>query len=214
METTRKELEQLLRSVKPAGLSESTLQRLEQAMSGSIILDTSLLPVESQLRDCKPRALSDSSLERMMNTVKDVPFALDQKVVLFPGARKEASVAVRPRQGWRRMAAVAAVAVLGALAAMWTPAPLPSNVATATPAAPTALPRPVSAPANGIVATSFGTGIERAADEGVIWTEGHQPKRVLRFEYQDRVLVRDKNGVERMLFIPREELFVVPEKVD
>jgi hypothetical protein len=67
---------------------------------------------------------------------------------------------------------------------------------------------------DGIVATSFGTGIERAADEGVIWTQDHKPKRVLRFRYQDRVLVRDKDGVDRMLFIPREELFVVPEKVD
>jgi hypothetical protein len=28
------------------------------------------------------------------------------------------------------------------------------------------------------------------------------------------VLVRDQNGVERMLFLPREEVYVVPEKVD
>lgn len=209
METTRKELEQLLRSVKPAGLSDATLLRLEEAMSGTMTLDATLLKVESRLQDIKPRALSEATMERMMATVKDVPFALDQKVLLFPGARKEATASAPHSQGWRRVAAVAAVAMLGGMAALWTPVNQPAEV---TGAAPITL--PLTPSTSGIIATSFGTGIERAEDEGVIWTDDHQPKRVLRFEYQDRVLVRDKDGVDRMLFIPREELFVVPEKVD
>ena len=214
METNRKELEQLLRSLKPSGLRESTLDRLEQAMCGTVLMDPSMQALESQIAELRPRTLTESSVDQLMSIVQDVPFALDQKVVLFPGARKESPGTAAPRRGWQRGAALAAVAAIGAFAALWTP--VGNNKPVVVDAAPQSIgsQAPVTASPNGIVATSFGTGVERAADEGVFWTPDHQPKRVLRFEYQDRVLVRDKNGVDRMLFIPREELFVVPEKVD
>jgi len=38
--------------------------------------------------------------------------------------------------------------------------------------------------------------------------------RMLRIELQDRVLVRDEHGVERMLNLPREEVILIPEKLD
>lgn len=214
METNRKELEHLLRSLKPSGLRDSTLDRLEQAMCGSMVMESSMQALESQLCDLRPRALKDSTLAHLMTIVQDVPFALDQKVLLFPGARKEGPQRTNSRRVLRRVAALAAVAAIGALAALWTP--FSNNTPVIVDKAPQTMgsQTPVAASPNGIVATSFGTGVERAADEGVFWTPDHQPKRVLRFEYQDRVLVRDKNGVDRMLFIPREELFVVPEKVD
>lgn len=214
METNRKELEQLLRTMKPSGLRESTLDRLEQAMCGTMVMDPSMQSLESQLGGLRPRAVTESSLEQLMTIVQDVPFALNQKVLLFPGARKEMPHTISSRRGWQRVAAIAAVAAIGAFAALWTP--VANNQPVIVDSAPKKpVPQsPVIAPPNGIVATSFGTGFERAEDEGVIWTPDHQPKRVLRFQYQDRVLVRDKNGVDRMLFIPREELFVVPEKVD
>ncbi|MFY7818602.1 MAG: hypothetical protein ACOVRB_09580 [Akkermansiaceae bacterium] len=214
MESNRKELEQLLRSLQPSGLSESTLDRLEQAMSGSVEIDPSIRSVESQLLDLRPRAIRTSSLDQFMAIVQDVPFAVDQKVVLFPGVRKEMAQVASQKRRWFGAAAMAAMAAIGALAAVWTP------LAKQKPVIAGELPKnppsqsPVNRSPEGIVATSFGTGVERAADEGVIWTPDHQPKRVLRFQYQDRVLVRDKNGVDRMLLIPREELFVVPEKVD
>lgn len=214
LETNRKELELLLRSLEPAGLSDQTVARLEQAVNGSCVLDPSLEAIELQLQKQTPRALLDKQLGQMMNVVRDVPFALDRKVLLFPGARTVVATSPRQQSRLRRMLAMAAVATLGGIAALWTPAREPSQpvaVAAGTASYPH---QPIPSTANGIVATSYGTGIERAADEGVIWTQDHQPKRVLRFQYQDRVLVRDKNGVDRMLFIPREELFVVPEKVD
>jgi hypothetical protein len=214
MELNRKELELLLRSLKPTGLSEQTLDRLEQAVVGDYVLDSSLLALEAQLGSHSPRALSVQTMNKLMLTVRNVPFALDHKVLLFPGARKEEEKSKRNNSVARRILAVAACAAFGGLAALWTPvSPASDSIAVAP--AQRALPVNSAASLNdGIVATSFGTGIERAADEGVIWTQDHKPKRVLRFRYQDRVLVRDKDGVDRMLFIPREELFVVPEKVD
>jgi hypothetical protein len=214
MELNRKELELLLRSLKPTGLSEQTLDRLEQAVMGDDVLDSSLLALESQLGSLTPRPLSVQTMDKLMLTVRDVPFALDRKVLLFPGARKEEEKTKRNGSAARRILAVAACAAFGGLAAMWTPVK-PASDSIAVAPVQSILPVTSADSLNdGIVATSFGTGIERAADEGVIWTQDHKPKRVLRFRYQDRVLVRDKDGVDRMLFIPREELFVVPEKVD
>lgn len=214
MEMNRKEIELLLQTLKPAGLSERTLERLEAAVHGDHALDASLLAIEAQLDAKTPRALSDSMMNQLMQTVHNVPFALDHKVLLFPGSHKEQEVAPRKFSAARRTFAVAACAALGGLAALWTPLQFSKpqgEVANGSPTPPLSQSPTIQ---DGIVATSFGTGIEAAEDQGVIWMQDKQPKRVLRFQYQDRVLLRDKDGVDRMFFIPREELYVIPEKVD
>lgn len=214
MELNRKEMELLLHSLKPAGLSERTMERLEAAVCGDQALDPSLLALETKLAAKTPRALPELLLNQFMQTVENVPFALNRKVLLFPGSHKAQEDAPRNNNPLRRLLAVAACAALGGLAAMWTPfSSREPNVV----AVPNEQPAPLSQSVtigDGIVATSFGTGIEAAEDRGVIWTRDQQPKRVLRFQYQDRVLLRDKEGVDRMVFIPREELYVIPEKVD
>lgn len=211
MEINRKDLEQLIASLKPTGLSDGTLTRLEMAMSGQLDADASCAGVEHSLRGMQPRTLSTQTMDQLFGLVEHVPFPMDEKVVLFPGARKESQekqVPAKRRSFAQRIAAIAAVATLGGLAALWTPVAGDRPISSSEPSG--------SLPFNraGVVATSYGSDIENAADEGVIWTEDHQPRRVLRIQYQDRVLVRDQNGVERMLFLPREEVYVVPEKID
>jgi hypothetical protein len=214
MELNRKELELLLHSLKPAGLSERTLERLETAVTGDFAIEASLRSLESRLAAQTPCALSDDTLNRLMKTVQNVPFALNRKVLLFPGTHKEQEVATRKYSPARRLLAVAACAALGGLAALWTPISGPSAGVTSSGNLGTTPPATGLTLRDGIVATNFGTGIEAADDEGVIWTQDHQPKRVLRFQYKDRVLMRDKDGVDCMLLIPREEIYVIPEKVD
>ena len=214
MEMNRKELENILCSLKPAGLSERTLARLEDAVCGQREVDASLRPLEALLVGQKPRALDEKTMARFHAIVADVPFALTDKVLMFPGSHKDAVAAPQAKHPRvKRMLAAAAVAAIGGLAAFLIPVDQ-----TAQPLASSSdggnlplLPAKTMSP--GIVTTSYGSGIQKAADEGVIWTQNRQPKRVLRFRYQDRVLVRDENGIERMLFIPREELMIVPEKI-
>jgi hypothetical protein len=214
MELTRKELEQLLFNLKPQPLSDHALSRFEQAMSGLLLLDSSQKAIESQLGELKPRTLTEETLDRCMDIVQKVPFAINEKVVLFPGACKDLLNQAPSHRRVSRWLAVAAMVAMGTLAALITPFNPASQQATVGKSYSPLLNRPTTALTNGIVATSYGTGIEQASDEGVIWTDHQQPRRVLRFEYQDRVLVRDQNGVDRMLFIPREEVLVLPEKVD
>lgn len=209
MDSHRKEIEQLLASLQPSGLSESTLQRLESAMAGDLSVDSSLQALEAQLEHLKPRALKEETLAAMMLTVAAVPFAVNEKVVMFPGTRKDhvAPVAKKTSPA-RRLLAVAAVATLGGLAALMMPqGAAPTNVVSNGGNS-----SPVKRP--GIVVASYGSDIENVEDRGVVWDQDRRASRVLRFEYQDRALVRDADGVERMLLVPREEVFVVPVKVD
>jgi hypothetical protein len=210
MEMNRKDLEQLIASLKPTGLSDRTLSRLEMVMSGQLEADTSHAGVEKSLHAMAPRALSDDTFHKLFGLVENVAFPINEKVVLFPGAHKESEETQSPRRPSfaKRITAIAAVATLGGLAALWTPVAGERKISSTDSGIRQNFNQ------SGVVATSYGSDIETAADEGVIWTEDHQPRRVLRIQYQDRVLVRDQNGVERMLFLPREEVYVVPEKVD
>ncbi|MBU6327493.1 MAG: hypothetical protein KGQ89_07690 [Verrucomicrobia bacterium] len=210
----RKELENILSSLKPAGLSERTLARLEDAVCGQDDLDASLRQFEALLVAQQPRALDETAMARFHAIVADVPFALNDKVLMFPGSRKDA-VAPPPAKRWRanRFLATAAVAAIGGLAAFLIPVNQTVQPVVSSSGSGELPPLPAKTMSPGIVTTSYGSGIQKAADEGVIWTQNRQPKRVLRFRYQDRVLVRDENGIERMLFIPREELLIVPEKI-
>lgn len=208
MELQRKEIEQLLASLKPTGLSDHTLNRLESAMAADISLDASLLAVESLLAARSPRALKPEIFESLLQTAASVPFVVDEKVVMFPGARKE-QTSVEPRKAApvRRLLAVAAVATIGGIAALLMPQQ-PGVSAPVKVAGTSSAKRP------GVVVASYGSGIENVEDSGVVWSPDRRANRVLRFQYQDRALVRGADGVERMLLVPREEVFVVPVKVD
>jgi hypothetical protein len=210
MEMNYKDLEQLIASLKPTGLSDCTLSRLEMAMCGRLDADASHAAVERSLHAMAPRSLSDDTFEKLFCLIENVAFPMNAKVVLFPVAHKQSAETqpVRRASFAKRITAIAAVATLGGLAALWTPVVGERKISSTETGV-----RP-NFNQSGVVATNYGSDIETAADEGVIWTEDHQPRRVLRIQYQDRVLVRDQNGVERMLFLPREEVYVVPEKVD
>jgi hypothetical protein len=214
MDISRKDTELLLASLEPAGLSDDALSRLERAINGSHALDAALSELEHDLQRHIPCELPANLLDSMMRTVEAVPFALNQKVLLFPGARKESAASSKSGQGLRRMLAVAAVAMLGGAAALLTPLAPKQPQITGLSSQGFASPQSGSLAKDGIVATSFGTDVQNANDEGVIWTQDHKPCRVYRLRLEDRVLIRDENGVDRMLIIPREELYVLPEKVD
>lgn len=214
MEMNHKELENILCSLKPAGLSKRTLARLEDAACSQHELDASLRSLETLLARQNPLALKEDTMARYQVLVADVPFALDDKVLMFPGARKDRIVAAEQKSPLvKRLLAAAAVAAIGGLAAFLIPMSQTVNPLAESAGSGVLSPFPAKTMSPGIVTTSFGSGMQKADDEGVIWTQNRQPKRVLRFRYQDRVLVRDQNGIERMLLIPREELMIVPEKI-
>jgi len=84
MEMNRKDLEQLIASLKPTGLSDRTLSRLEMVMSGQLEADASHAGVENSLHAIAPRALSDDTFDKLFGLVENVAFPMNEKVCFSP----------------------------------------------------------------------------------------------------------------------------------
>lgn len=204
-ELPKKEIETLLQALRPAELSEHVVDRLTSAVDGTLIYTPQEYELlERNLSFIAPRKLSADLFDKLENIVIATPFPLDQKVILFPGAHKQEAVPSHHKEKRTRLLAIAAVAAMGGLAAFLIPTSAHKNVEVAR-RTQTLLP---------LTTANFGTNTKSIKDEALIWSDQAQPQRVYRVEYQDRVLTRDAQGIERMLLVPHQELIVVPTKVD
>ncbi len=231
------DLESLLRAHAPKTLPPALLARIERCiedtLSPTMVADLDEHETTSlACQQLQPRALTPELLEKCAGILSARAYPLSEKVLLFPKARvaSHASAHQTDKDGkkmlanktmpWTRWGSVAAVATIAALLAWRSPLPnADAMTGSATRAAVAAHAVTSPSPSTphqtaGVVTTSYGSGVKHASDEGVMWTPDHQAQRVIRVQYQDKVLVRDAQGIERMLLVPREEYLVVPEKVD
>jgi hypothetical protein len=208
------ELEAKLSALRPAALDSELLARLADSATGDL---TTLTPaaaeLETALRRLRPAPLPAALTAALTATVAPVAPA----IIPFPTAAQPPARASH----WNRqmLSAAAAVAILGASAALFLPrAGTPqSPLAANPPTAPQAVPGPVSplaAPASNLAPAAFHTGLSRASDEGVIWQNPTQPRRVVKVVYWDRITLTDADGRKVEVEQPRVEYILVPEKVD
>jgi hypothetical protein len=205
MDAEFQELEDTLKGLRPAAPDAVCMERLLAAVESRLAAaDPS---VERDLSRLTPVPLDPGAAVRMLETVSRVPFAVDEKVVLFPGPSKPAEKG-RDRRSW--IAAAAAVAVLGAFSAVMMESPdAPSrSVAEGGP-----VPR-ITSPASGFIPASVGSGVQDAKDEGVMWTPDGKPMRMVRVIYMDRVKYLNEAGKIIEVERPRVEYLMVPEKID
>jgi hypothetical protein len=199
------DIEDTLKGLRPLTPDAACMDRLLAAVEGRLQQgDAPQAGLERSLSGMRPLAMPTDVAERMLETVSRVPFPVDEKVVLFPGAAKPLPKE-SPRLPW--YAAAAAVAVAGAFSAfMIGGGDAPPRVPLAGQGASPAV--------EGFVPASVGTGLDGASDEGVRWTADGKPVRMVRVIYKDRVKYRNAEGgiieVER----PRVEYLMVPEKID
>ena len=200
-------LEAELRELHAATLDEALLARLEAAADGTLTrLGPGEIRFEALLRGSSPARLSPRFLASLESIVSEVPFPVDEKILLFPKA------AVRARQTRPIWGAAAAVALIGALTALMIPAgKVPVNptrqVAVTSP--------PVTAPTNpNLVPASFNRGLSEVHDEGVVWKSNNQPHTVVRVVYRDLITLKDANGRTFQVERPRVEYMLVPAKTD
>lgn len=209
------DIEDSLKGLRPAKPDAACLDRLLSAVEGRLQKnDLSVAGIESRLASMLPVAPAPEAFERMLETVSRLPFPVDEKVVLFPGAAKPAATS-KPvsRRPW--YAAAAAVAVAGAFTALMVDGGR-NNHGSGPVAIENKEPRvvtkgPVSPQANKIVRAS--TGVQEASDQGVRWSNG-KPMRMVRVRYMDKVQVMGEDGKLREVEVPREELLMLPEKID
>lgn len=206
--------EQKLADLQPNKLDEDFMARLLASADGSLTeLTAAELQFEASLRKFSPPKLSSSFDSSLLEILNDTPFHVDEKIVLFHKAttqNKESSSKLRRFN----IAAAAAVALLGSLAAFITPTPKDETVSGTNE-------RPIQQPSQLLATTpssfapaSFNRNLSDTRDEGVIWNPSNHPHRVLRFTYMERVTLKNEKGELIQVEQPREEYVIIPEKID
>ena len=213
------DIEDALKGLRPAKPDAACLDRLLSAVEGRLQnKDLSITGIESRLAKMHPVAPAAETFERMLETVSRVPFPVDEKVVLFPGSAKPAvAKPAAARRPWFA-AAVAAVAVIGAFTAVMVDGGGRMRGGSEIPVANgdqqgprVTTPGPSREQAGKIMRAS--TGVQEASDQGTNWNNG-RPMRMVRVRYMDKVQVMDKDGKVVEMEVPREELLMLPEKID
>jgi hypothetical protein len=193
----------------PAALDEELLQRLEACAEGIMEkLESNEIRFEGTLRASRPAALDADFLARLEAVVHEVPFAVDEKIVLFPKAA--AAQPSKPKPVW---SAAAAVAAIGAISAFFIPAgkapdAVAKQAATAKTESRLAAPFPDFAPA------SYNRGVSEVRDEGVVWESWNQPLTRVRVVYRDQITLKDALGRTIVVEQPRVEYMMVPARTD
>ncbi len=198
-----------LRELRAASLDDALLTRLDAVADGNWTqLSAAEQRFEDTLRGHRPAPLPAGLLQDFEALTADLPFAVNEKIVLFP---KSGSQAVRPRRStW---AAAAAVALIGAATALLMPSTGNKPTVASAPPSHASQPAPLAA-SNNLVPASFNRGVSEVHDEGVVWKSGNQPHSVVRVVYKDRITLKDQNGRTFEVEQPRVEYMMVPAKTD
>jgi hypothetical protein len=205
-----------LGNLNPAVLDEDFLSRLTACAEGTHAqLSDGEAAFEARLRALRPVAVPSALQSSLAAALGDTPFAVDDKIVLFnKPSSGTAAAGVKKRTFRFNVAAAAAVALLGTLAAFMVPAETSQGQAAET-GGTSGSPPPAFTTAPSLVApASFSRDPSEARDEGVIWRGKNQPHRVLRMTYMEKVTVMDAAGNPTSVERPRFEYVIIPEKID
>ncbi len=208
MHSDSPDLEAALRELQAAPLDEALLARLEAATQGNLTeLNRDELRLENLLRKSTPARLSPEYLAELETVFRNVPFPVNDKIVLFPRS------GVTPHRAANRpmWAAAAAVALVGAASALLLPPTKPSANSPATSLTSAANPKVA---AGNFVPASFNRGVSNVSEEGVVWKSNTQPHSLMRVEYIDRITMKDENGRTFQAEQPRVRYLMVPAKTD
>lgn len=194
-----------LRDLKPCALDADFLDRLTACAEGYIEdISPDQLVFEAELLSIRPQALPSKFEAQLLHSLADTPFALDDKILLFnrPSSAKQtpANSSISQRFPLR---AVAAVAILGALAAFLIPQEGSQDQKITS-----------QSSANIPSANIAAAGISQTSDAGVIWRGGNQPHRVMRRTYMDEVISTNAKGEAIRQAKPHVEYTIIPEKID
>ena len=169
-------------------------------------MDADLKKFEEELERLCPVAMPDGLIARMeaaMDGWQEEPVE-EENVVPFPSQEEESPGASR-RGFW---AAAAAVAILGALAALFVPTDQGGDRRTAR-----------NANESGFTPASFSpVGASRnilaASDEGFVMTKDAIPHRAVRVEYMDQIEFTNDQGERLQVEAPRVRIVLIPVQVD
>lgn len=176
-------------------------------------MNEELQQLEQELGALVPSRVPSRLLDRIEAGVAALPDPMVAKVVPFPGTNRPVA---RARRGSGWLAAAAAVALLGGVAALYLPTGRQPAAAVASDQGTGAQRPAASAPAvaaPGFVTAGTRAGVREVRDEGVIWTGGREPLRRVRVVYFERVTLVNGRGEKLEVERPRVEYILLPEKL-
>lgn len=190
-------LENALRDLAPARPEARLLGRLHAALEeASAPVDSVDAATEAMLAAHRPARLPDSFMQHLFDVTAPKVAATPSPDRIIP---------------FRRYAAAAAIALIGAAAALLAPLGGERSAVTADAEAPApVIPR---SPVREFVPAGYARGLSEARDEGVVWKD-NAPHRVLRIVYTDTIRLRNEAGEIVEVEQPRVEYIVVPKKID
>lgn len=215
-------IEEQLSQLNPDILSSEMLDRMELVMGSAAALSAGddLMALEARLEQMSPAAVPGDMLTRMcdaMDQWHEHP-ATQENVVSFIPAQKTA-----PRfLSGGMLAAAAAVAVLGAVAALVLPhisSPQSSTMADAGPDSQSFTESAFSTPdiaSSEITQNATFTSdalshkVTSTRDRGVIFSEDNTPLRCIRIDYVDQIKITDKEGREIDIKTPGVDFMLIP----
>lgn len=215
-------LENDLRKLRPSLLDQAMIERLEGCAAGNWDRTRPLeLLGEHRLRSNAPAPLDEVMISRILSQASNVPFPKQEpKILPFPTSATAAATSRRARQPSRWLASAAAVAIMGALAAMLAPQPtgtgskLAANNAQRTSESRPAAQSPARPPSLPLVPAGLNRGLREASDEGVVLNNKRLPHRILKFVYNEQVTYKDAEGRTYQVEQPRVEYLIIPAKTD
>lgn len=211
--------EQELQGLSPCGLDKAFLSRLAACAGETFTtLSDEEIELEGMLRSIRPRTIRSGLKEDLRATIGDAPFSVDGTIVLFNKSNQASPASSKPRTISNifrfNIAAAAAVALLGSIAALM----VPNNAATADPVVSAApdIERivPLAPVPSNFAPAGNNRTLSETIDEGVIWKNETQPLRVLRHTFSDRFTTEGENGETIQEDQPHTEYSLIPEKVD
>ncbi len=192
--------EEVLCGQRPSRLESDVFARLHAALDEACAPVEAPNPdVEAWLDDRRPSRLPQELMDRLGGLVAPAP-----QVIPMPGPVRV--------HAFRRYAVAAAVAMIGAAAALLAPIGgerQESSIVAAESDAPT---MSLSA-AREFVPAAYARSLSEARDEGIVW-RNNAPHRVLRIVYSDTITLTNEAGEVVEMEQPRVEYIVVPEKID
>ncbi|MEN8775068.1 MAG: hypothetical protein ABF379_14960 [Akkermansiaceae bacterium] len=220
MEINSITLENELKKLTPAPLPDSLLDQLDNAMTTvaaeitapeeKIIVassDIELTALEESLRGLIPYGVPEGMISRLDDAMarwhEDVP--VEEKIVAIN------SELVNRRSSWLGVRSVAAVAVLGAAAAILSSNPFsePESVTDRILDLTNGNTAPVVFTPNDARAS-----VVSAKDHGVVWTKGGQPLRCLEVQMSNELQFVNERGEKLIIEQPKREVTFTPVKFD
>jgi anti-sigma-K factor RskA len=183
--------EQQLSKLTPAALDDGFLARLTASAEGTAAqLSPEEMDFDASLRRMKPRNVPSALSASLLETLSTAPFAVDEKIVLFNGKSRTGTTSKKSNIFRFNIAAAAAVALLGSIAAFMVPqnggdAPIIAGNSSSTSLEEVGVPYVPPMDNINLSTASFDTPLDEASDEVVIWSYPMQPQRIMRPTFFD-----------------------------